>query len=131
MRGAETLTLEDMPFLDAGPLGDPFVAGIDHFGELGIAEHVGRHITVNSGDGGTERGFPGRFFGRGHAGAVTITLRGLRLSRMFWAMVGLERTSVNLNSPAHYLAPRGPARAGQYRERSTRLWRSAPRRQLP
>ena len=50
VRGAEPLALQDAPLLDAGPLGDPGIAGIDHARELVIGEHVGRQIAVHPGN---------------------------------------------------------------------------------
>ena len=72
MRGAEPLALEDVPFLDAGALDDPLVAGVDHLRQFGIGEHVGRHIAENPGDRGADRGLPDRFFRLAHADALRL-----------------------------------------------------------
>jgi hypothetical protein len=61
MRRAETLALEDMAFLDSGALEDPLVAGVDHPRQLGIGEHVGRHVAMHAGDRRADRGV--LFFG--------------------------------------------------------------------
>ena len=52
MRGAQPLALEDVALLDAGALGDPCIAGVDHARQLGIGEDVRRHIAVDGGDRG-------------------------------------------------------------------------------
>ena len=54
MRGAEPFALEDVAFLDAGALDDPFVAGVHHARQLGIGEHVGRDIAVHAGNSGPD-----------------------------------------------------------------------------
>jgi hypothetical protein len=74
MRGAEPLALENVPFLDAGPLGDPLVAGLDHLSELGIGEHVGRHMAENPGNRGTDRGLPDRSLSFAHAECFGVTV---------------------------------------------------------
>ena len=52
MRGAKPLALEDVALLDAGALGDPGVGRVDHVRQVGIGEHVRRHVAVDGGDGG-------------------------------------------------------------------------------
>ena len=69
MRGAEALSPQDAPFLDAGALDDPFVAGLDHLRQFGIAQDVGRHIAEHAGDRGVDRKLSNRFSGFGHANA--------------------------------------------------------------
>ena len=61
MRGAEPLALEDVALLDAGALGDPLVAGVDHLRQFGVGEHVGRHVAEHPGDRRADRGFPDWF----------------------------------------------------------------------
>ena len=61
MRGAEPFALEDVAFADAGALDDPLVAGIDHLGQLGVGENVGRHVAEHPGDRRADRGFPDWF----------------------------------------------------------------------
>ena len=61
MRCAEPFALENVPFADAGALDDPLVAGIDHLGQFGVGEKVGRQIAEHPGDRGADRGFPDGF----------------------------------------------------------------------
>jgi hypothetical protein len=76
MRGAQPFAFEDAPLLDARAFDDPLIAGVDHFGQFGIAQHVRRHIALNAGDRGAEfphlcfrlihaARFDGRLFGMG------------------------------------------------------------------
>ncbi len=50
MRGAKPLSLEEPPFLDAGPVGDPRVARVDHAREFGIGQNIVGNVTVHTGD---------------------------------------------------------------------------------
>jgi hypothetical protein len=65
VRGAQPLALEDTPFLDTGAFDNPFVAGVDHLRQFGIAQNVRRHIAVHAGDRGFR--FPHPFFRLAHA----------------------------------------------------------------
>src|SRR5580692_3383768 len=72
MRGAEPFALEDVAFADAGALDDPLVAGIDHLGQFGVGENVGRHIAEHPGDRRADRGFADGFLQFAHAGFFAV-----------------------------------------------------------
>ncbi len=59
VRGAEPLPFQDPSLLDAGALGDPGVAGIDHARERLVVEHVGGEVAVYARDGSLDRGLSG------------------------------------------------------------------------
>jgi hypothetical protein len=41
---------DDVAFLDAGAIGDPFVTGIDHLFQFGIAQDPGGQVAARSGN---------------------------------------------------------------------------------
>ena len=50
VRGPETFTLQDMTFLDARPLGNPGVAGVDQARQFRIGEQIRRQVAMNGRD---------------------------------------------------------------------------------
>ena len=48
--------LDDVALADAGPLQNPFVAGVYHLLEIGVGEHFRRHVGGETGDARTAHG---------------------------------------------------------------------------
>ncbi len=51
MRRAQPLALEDVTFLNAGPLGDPRIGGINHPRQIRVGKQIRWDIAVNGGNG--------------------------------------------------------------------------------
>ena len=57
--GGELALRSDMALLDADPLLDPLIGGLDHSGQFSVGEHLFRQIATDTADNGTRLGHAG------------------------------------------------------------------------